>query len=165
MVISLGETKVIPAKAGTGESDLQAKYLRLDHYTFLKEGEKRHDYSVRLWKRSQGAHVALFPNLNVADPEWRKLLQDVRFRRALSLAIDRHEINQVVYYGLAREGNNTILPASPLYRPRLQSAWAKYDLKRANALLDEMGLTKRNEDGIRLMPERTPTHHHRRYRG
>ncbi|MEM7212460.1 MAG: ABC transporter substrate-binding protein [Pseudomonadota bacterium] len=156
VVMSLGETKVIPAKAGTGESDLQGKYIRLDHYTFLKEGEKRHDYSVRLWKRSQGAHIALFPNLNVADPEWRKLLQDVRFRRALSLAIDRHEINQVVYYGLAREGNNTILPASPLYRPRLQSAWAKYDLKRANALLDEMGLTKRNEDGIRLMPDGRP---------
>ena len=156
VVISLGETKVIPAKAGTGESDLQAKYIRLDHYTFLKEGEKRHDYGVRLWKRSQGAHVALFPNLNAADPEWRKLLQDVRFRRALSLAIDRHEINQVVYYGLAREGNNTILPASPLYRPRLQSAWAKFDLKRANALLDEMGLTKRNEDGIRLMPSGRP---------
>ena len=156
VVMSLGETKVIPAKAGTGESDLQARYIRLDHYTFLKEGEKRHNYSVRLWKRTQGAHIALFPNMNAGDPEWRTLLQDARFRRALSLAIDRHEINQVVYYGLAREGNNTVLPASPLYRPRFQSAWAKYDLKRANALLDEIGLTKRNEDGVRLMPSGQP---------
>ncbi len=156
VVMALGETKVIPAKAGTGESDLQAKYLRLDHYTFLKEGEQRYDYSVRLWKRTQGAHIALFPNLNAADPEWRKLLRDVRFRRALSLAVDRHEINQVVYYGLAREGNNTILPASPLYRPRLQTAWAELDLKRANTLLDEMGLTNRNADGVRLMPSGRP---------
>ena len=156
VVLSLGESKIVPAKTGTGEADLQAKYIRLDHYTFLKEGEQRHGYSVRLWKRTQGAHIALFPNLNAADPEWRKLLQDVRFRRALSLAIDRHEINQVVYYGLAREGNNTVLPASPLYRPRLQSAWATLDLERANALLDEMGLTKRNKDGIRLLPSGRP---------
>lgn len=156
VVMSLGETKVIPAKTGTGESDLQARYLRLDHYTFLKEGEKRHDYSVRLWKRGQGANIALYPNLNTADDEWRNLMRDARFRRALSLAINRHEINQVVYYGLAREGNNTILPASPLFRPKLQSAWAEFDLERANALLDEIGLTKRNDEGIRLMPSRRP---------
>jgi peptide/nickel transport system substrate-binding protein len=156
VVVTLGETKIIPAKTGSGESDLQGRYIRLDHYTFLKEGEKRHDYRVDLWKRAQGAHMALFPNLNAADPEWRDLMRDVRFRRALSLAIDRHEINQVVYYGLAREGNNTILAESPLFVPDLQTRWAKYDIKKANALLDEIGLTKRNDDGLRLMKSGRP---------
>lgn len=156
VIMSLGETKLIPAKAGSGEADLQARYLRLDHYTFLKEGERRYDYEIRLWKRAQGAHMALYPNLNAADPEWRELMRDVRFRRALSLAIDRHEVNQVVYYGLAREGNNTILPASPLFRPYLQTAWCAFDLKRANDLLDAIGLTRRNDDGIRLMRSGRP---------
>jgi peptide/nickel transport system substrate-binding protein len=156
VLMSLGGTRVIPAKSGSGDSDLQARYLRLDHYTFLKEGEKRFNYSVNLWERAQGAHIALYPNLNAADPDWQKLLRDTRFRRALSLAINRHEINQVVYYGLARESNNTVLPSSSLYKPHLQNAWASYDIKQANALLDAMGLTKRNDEGIRLMPNGKP---------
>lgn len=151
VIMSLGETKMIPAKAGSGEADLQARYVRLDHYTFLKEGDDRHGYSVELWKRAQGSRMALYPNLNTSDLEWRELLRDVRFRRALSLAVDRHEINQVVYYGLAREANNTILPQSPLYQPHLKTQWSEFDIKRANALLDEIGLTERNEDGWRLM--------------
>ncbi len=59
VIMAFGETKVIPAKTGSGEADLQARYLRLDHYTFLKEGERRFDYTVHLWKRTQGAHMAL----------------------------------------------------------------------------------------------------------
>jgi len=156
VVMAMGETKLIPAKSGSGETDLQARYLRLDHYTFLKEGEGRHNYTVNLWKQAQGAHIALYPNLNVVDSEWRELLREVSFRRALSLAIDRHEINQVVYYGLANEGGNTVLPTSPLFRPELRSAWAGFDIKKANALLDELGLSTRNNDGVRLMKSGRP---------
>jgi peptide/nickel transport system substrate-binding protein len=83
-------------------------------------------------------------------------MRDVRFRRALSLAINRHEINQVVYFGLAIEGSNTVLPQSPLFRPEYQSAWTQFDLKQANDLLDELGLTKRNSRGVRLLPDGRP---------
>ena len=156
VVLSMGSTKMIPAKTGSGDSDLQARYLRFDHYTFLKESEKRYDFTVRLWQKARGAQIALFPNLNAADPGWRNLLQDVRFRRALSLAIDRHEINQVIYYGLAREGNNTILPGSPLFKPKYQHEWARFDMASANILLDEIGLTERTEDGVRKMSDGRP---------
>ncbi|MFQ5626475.1 MAG: ABC transporter substrate-binding protein, partial [Methyloligellaceae bacterium] len=156
VALSMGSSKIIPAKTGSGEADLQARYLRFDHYTFLKEGEKRQGYNVRLWRIARGSQVALFPNLNAKDPQWRKLLQDVRFRRALSLAIDRHEINQVVYYGLIRESANTILPESPLFRPVYQHAWARYDIKTANKLLDDIGMTRRNGDHIRLRSNGQP---------
>ncbi|MCH8238845.1 MAG: ABC transporter substrate-binding protein, partial [Proteobacteria bacterium] len=146
VVLSMGSSKIIPAKTGSGEADLQARYLRFDHYTFLKESEKRQDFNVRLWRIARGSQVALFPNLNARDPNWRKLIQDVRFRRALSLAIDRREINQVVYYGLIRESANTVLPESPLFRPAYQHAWARYDIKTANELLDDIGLTRRNSN-------------------
>ena len=59
-----------------------------------------------------GSQIALFPNLNAEDPVWRALMRDVRFRRALSLAINRHEINEVVYFGLAKESSNTVLQRS-----------------------------------------------------
>ncbi len=93
--------------------------------------------------------------MTVADPVWRKIIRDVRFRRALSLGIDRHEINMVVFYGLATEGNNTALKESPLYDPQFQKAWARYDRQAANKLLDEMGLTAR-EGGYRLLPDGRP---------
>lgn len=156
MVMSLADGKIVPLKTGAGEADLQARYLRFDNYTFLKDAERRNGYKVRLWRTVRGADQALVPNLNVNDPVWRGVLRDVRFRRALSLATNRHEINQVIYYGLGIEGNNTVLPGSPLYNDDLRTRWARYDIRAANALLDEMGLTKRDKHGIRLLPDGRP---------
>ena len=105
----------------------------------MKQNEQRSKYRVLLWDTTKGAHVALYPNLNVEDPGWRGLVRDARFRHALSLAIDRSEINQVLYYGLAAEGNDTVFRSGPLYKPAYQSLWAQFDLQRANGLLDELG--------------------------
>jgi peptide/nickel transport system substrate-binding protein len=154
-VLAVVDSKLIPAKTGAGEADLQARDVHFNNYTFLKQGEKQNDYRTLLWRPGRGAHFALFPNLNANDPVWRKVLRDVRFRRALSLAIDRSLVNQVLYFGLAIEANNTVLPQSPLYREHYGSRWARYDRKQAAQLLDEMGL-KRGHDGIRRLPDGRP---------
>jgi peptide/nickel transport system substrate-binding protein len=156
VIMNIAAPGIIPGKTGSGESDLQGRYIQFRDYTFLKQAEKRNGYKVRLWRTAKGSHFTLFPNMNARDPVWRKLFRDVRFRRALSLAVDRHEINQVIYFGLTREGNNTVLRESPLFRPKLLTAWAYFDLKTANALLDDIGLTKRNGDGRRLLPDGRP---------
>ena len=155
-IFGIASNKLISAKTGTGEVDLQARYLRFDDYTFLKKGEDRSPYSTRLWTTAKGSHLALFPNLNHKNKVLRSIMQDVRFRRALSMAVNRYEINQVIYYGLAIEGNNTVLPESPLYKPYYRSKWAQLDLKSANQLLDDMGLIKRDSRGIRLLPDGNP---------
>ncbi|MBS7542608.1 ABC transporter substrate-binding protein [Ancylobacter oerskovii] len=153
VTIAIGTSSLIPAKVGAGGSDLQARYLRFDNYTFLKEGEQRGNYTVRLWERGEGAYVAVFPNLNVQDPGWRAVLRDVNVRRALSVAINRRDINQVIFFGLAHEGANTIIPGSSLYDSKYDTAWAQYDPALANKLLDAAGLSKRDDDGIRLLPD------------
>jgi len=155
VLMNISDSKIIPAKTGAGESDLQARYLRFDNYTFLKDAEARNGFAVRLWRTAPGSQLALYPNLNNNDPVWRALFRDVRFRRALSIAIDRHEINQAIYYGLAKEGLNTVLPESPLYKPIFRKSWAEFDLAHANRLLDELGL-KRGGDGVRLLPDGRP---------
>jgi peptide/nickel transport system substrate-binding protein len=155
VIVQVADGKIIPAKTGAGEADLQARYLHFDNYTFLKAAEARNNYHVRLWRNGYGAQWALYPNLNANDPVWRALFRDVRFRRALSLGIDRDEINQVIYYGLAIPSNDTLLPESPLFRPEYQSKWANFDIKQANALLDAIGLTER-DGGIRLLPDGRP---------
>lgn len=152
-VLNISSASLIPAKTGAGESDLQGTAIQFDDYTFLKEAEKQHLIKVSLWERTQGSRVAFLPNLNFEDPVWRKILQDARFRRALSLAIDRREINMAVFFGLATASADTVLPASPLYRSDYAEAWIKHDPDMANALLDEIGLDKRGSDGIRLLPD------------
>ncbi len=156
VALIVASAKLIPAKSGAGETDLQARSLSFSDYTFLKQGEVKNDFSVRLWQTAKGAHIALFPNLNAADPVWRPLLRDVNFRRALSMGINRHEINQAIYYGLAIEGNNTVLPQSPLYKPNYAKVWTQFDLDEANRLLDALGLDKRDGHDIRLLPDGRP---------
>jgi peptide/nickel transport system substrate-binding protein len=155
IVLTIANSRIIAAKTEAGESDLQARYLRFDDYTFLKAGEAANGYKVLLWRTGPGSQLALYPNLNVDDEVWRGLVRDVRFRRALSLATNRHEINQVIYFGLAIEGQNTVLPESPLYRPEYRAASASYDIAAANRLLDLIGL-ERASDGLRRLPDGRP---------
>jgi peptide/nickel transport system substrate-binding protein len=153
VVMVLAESKIIPVKTGAGEVDLQARSLRFDDFPFLRRAADERGFNVRLWRTANGAQLALYPNLNCDDPAWRKLLRDVRFRRALSLAINRDEINKIMYVGLAEPGQNTVLSGSPLYRKEYRQAYAEFDLVRANRLLDQAGLTRRGSDGQRLLSD------------
>jgi peptide/nickel transport system substrate-binding protein len=147
---------IIAAKAGSGDSDLQISNIDFSDYTFLKSAEERLPIKVSLWRRTQGARIALFPNLNCNDEIWRTLLRDVRVRRALSLALDRTEINKAVFYGLARESANSILAESALFKTEYARAWAFHDVAEANRLLDEVGLKRESPKGIRLLPDGRP---------
>ncbi|MFP6728424.1 MAG: ABC transporter substrate-binding protein [Alphaproteobacteria bacterium] len=154
MIVSNG--KLIAAKAGMGEVDLQARHLAFNNMTFLLDNEKSGKFQIFLWRIARGAHVALYPNMNVADPVWAKLMRDVRFRRALSLAVDREAVNESLFFGLAIQGNNTLLPNSPLFREKYQKNWAEFDLDMASDLLDQIGLTEYNDDDVRLLPDSRP---------
>lgn len=153
--LTMSSSDIIAAKTGSGESDLQGRYLRFDNYTFLKQGEKTHPIKVKLWKDGTGSRLAFLPNLNTNDAVWREIFRNVDFRRALSLGINRAEINQQFFYGLAHEGANSVLQSSPLYNEKFDQAWAAYDPEQANALLDKIGL-KRNDKGTRVLPDGRP---------
>lgn len=156
LILQVIAADLIPASVGTGDYDIAGRGLFMADYSFLKEqlDGKKHD--VWLWKRGNGSHITLFPNLNCNDPVWRALFRDVRFRRALSLAIDRDEINELLFLGIAKPGNNTVLEDSPLFKPRYRDAWTEFDPEQAERLLDEAGLDRRGDDGIRLLPDGRP---------
>jgi peptide/nickel transport system substrate-binding protein len=152
VVMPVSDGKLIAAKAGAGESDLQAREIQFSNFTFLKKGETTGNYRTLLWRTAVGSQFALYPNLNANDPVWRQLFRDVRFRRAMSMAIDRQQINQVLYFGLANPSNNTVVDNSPLYKKEYQTQWTKFDRKAADKLLDEIGL-KKGSDGIRRLSD------------
>lgn len=156
VILEVVDSSLIPVKTGAGETDLQARGLVFSDYTFLKTSEPHSHLKTLLWRSGRGAHLALYPNLNAKDAVWRALFRDVRFRRALSLGINRGDINKTFYFGLGITGNNSVLPESPLYEPEYRYDWAVYDPKQANRLLDEIGLTARDAEGVRLLPDGRP---------
>ena len=152
LVMILVERAVISVKTSTGESDLQARYLSFDQVPFLRKNERLAGYRVFLWNTGVPSTVAIYPNLTTTEPVMRKLLLDRRFRQALSLGINREEINQILYYGLGLPGQNTVL-RNPAGHEEPRMAYARFDLRQANRLLDAMGLTARDGRGFRLRPD------------
>ena len=148
---------LIAAKANAGEVDLQARGLDFPDVAILKKGEADGGkYRPLLWANGAASQIAIYPNLNFADPVWREVMRDVRFRRALSLGIDRRMINRALYFGLASEGGMSALSQSALYNDDNTHAWSMMNLAHANALLDDMGLTDRTPAGLRKLPDGRP---------
>jgi peptide/nickel transport system substrate-binding protein len=155
LILEVVDNKLIPIKTGAGDTDLQSRGLFFKDYTFLKESEPRSGLTTLLWREARGAPLALYPNLNAADPAWQALFRDLRFRKALSLAVDREAINHFLYFGLATPANNTITPDSPLYTDAIGESCLGFDVAKANAMLDEIGLAT-GSDGIRKLPDGRP---------
>tara|TARA_R110002094_G_scaffold32859_2_gene45342 strand:+ start:150 stop:2063 length:1914 start_codon:yes stop_codon:yes gene_type:complete len=148
---------LIAAKANAGEVDLQARGLDFPDISILKKGEADGgNYRTLLWGNGVASQIAIYPNLNFRDAVWRGVMRDVRFRRALSMGIDRRMINRALYFGLAAEGGMAVLSSSPLYSRKDLLAWAATDMEGANRLLDEMGLSERTPSGLRKLPDGRP---------
>jgi peptide/nickel transport system substrate-binding protein len=152
LIFVLADKAVIPVKASTGEADLQARYLSFEQVSYLKRNEQLGNYRVSLWTTASSSDICLYPNMTTNDPVMRKLLGDVRFRRALSLAIDRPEINKILFFGMGVVGQNSVL-RSPAMQEDVRMAYARFDPAAANRLLDEIGLRVRDRQGFRLRPD------------
>ena len=134
-----------------GDVDIAYTGLNLDDYQLLKENEDYGNNAVTLIPGIESASVGVALNLNHPATRRAQLYQDVRIRHALSIAIDREEVNDKVYYGHAVPRQSAPIPHSTYYRTEWGQAYADYDPQRANALLDQIGM-KRGADGFRHAP-------------
>lgn len=146
-------TQLITMKAISGEIDLQVRNVLWTDYPVLMENREKGGYRVLKWPMALGSTFALMPNLNHKDPVLRKLFEDRNFRIALSLAINREEINQLCTLGACEPRHATVLKECPYYSEGLEKLYAEYNPKKANEILDKMGLTKRDKEGFRLRPD------------
>jgi peptide/nickel transport system substrate-binding protein len=144
----------INERAAAGEYDMQDNHLWATHLAHLKEHEAEGGYQTHLNPYFNNG-TALRLNLAYeADPVIGDLIRTADFRRALALAIDRDEINDVFFEGMAEP--NTIAPSDGnryFPGPEYRTLWATTDLGRANELLDALGLDQRDADGYRLRPD------------
>jgi peptide/nickel transport system substrate-binding protein len=101
--------------------------------------------------------MLIYPmNINAKDPVMRPILGDVRFRRALSMALNREEIKETMFLGMGRPAQLAPLPGSPWYEEKFAKAYADYDPNGAARLLDEMGLRWDAERKFRLTRDGKP---------
>jgi len=132
-----------------GEVDQKAQTVGLSNFSVLKEGEEKGDYYIQLPPGGTGPPIVF--SQTHADPRVRAVYGDVRFRKAMSLAINRAELNDVLWFDLGKPQQ-----ALPLGVPFVTDAdrnyMIAYDTAAANKLLDEMGM-KRGSDGMRLHPD------------
>ena len=133
-----------------GEIDFQARHVSLDSFTLYKENEDAGDYSVFIG--SSAGHVAIQLNLTTKNEQLNEFFNIKEVRQALSLAVDRDAINELVFDGLLTPRQYSPLSSSPNANAEQASAFIEYDADAANALLDGAGYTEKNDDGIRLFP-------------
>jgi len=145
--------EVITMKAVSGEIDMQTRHISLPDYTLLMENRAKGNYRALNWKQGVGSDVMICLNQNVKDPVLRKIFEDRRFRQALSIAINRDEIWKLVYLGMGKPRQCSLISGVAFYDPEWEKMWAEYDPKKANELLDKIGLNKRDRDGFRLRPD------------
>ena len=143
---------MLDAKVVGGSFDFAAFHLRIVYFSSYADGAAQSDAHMRTWQTGRGSECVYNVNMNWADEEWRAVFSDMRFRQALSLALNRAEINDIIYFDTATETQMTVVPASRHYRPEYATAWAAYDPDQANALLDEMGLEWNAARTHRLWP-------------
>lgn len=109
-----------------------------------------------LFKNTRGSDCSFSFNLTHKDPILRKIFNDIRFRQAMSLAMNRQEINDVLYFGKATPRQATTPPMTSFYEDWMGEYYAQYDPEKANTLLDEMGLKWDTDKKVRLRPDGKP---------
>jgi len=141
-----------------GNFDMQARHIQMTNYPVLKEQEKSGKYRVLVWPTFGGSDAVIaFNTTYTADPAIGKLMAAKDFRIALSYAINRDEIKESVFLGLGEPRQAVPAPWHP-YFPGKESAtkYTEYKPDEANRMLDQLGLSKRDPQGIRLMENGKP---------
>ena len=139
-------------RAIAGEYDYMARHVDIQKIPVFLENEDKGKYKLYLDPGDYGGDMIIKFNMSYnEDPEIRKWFDKRDFRRALSLAIQRDEINETFWLGVG-------VPRSPipaeanLYYPgaKYDRLWATYDPEKANEMLDSIGLNKKDANGLRL---------------
>lgn len=150
--IYIGDEDIQIAKMIAGEIDYKTQAVNLTSAPVLLENKAKGGYELAL-RPTIGMTTFAF-NLTSKDAEKRAVFNDLNFRRAMSVAVNRDQINEVAYFGLGKPAQYTAFDAdtAPFVTDELKTAWTEYDSKKAAELLDKAGIVDKNGDGLRDLP-------------
>jgi ABC-type dipeptide/oligopeptide/nickel transport system permease component/ABC-type transport system substrate-binding protein len=160
------DKNMLPIAAAQGHTSMQYRGIEnFMYYTDVMSQAKKNNMRILCWPTGSTGGYCLFPNLNrKIDPnypgtKWKKeLLAQKKFRQALSISINRKEINDAINFGVPLIGQTEPGPTSPFYSPLLKNAWIKYNPEKANKMLDDLWKSlgwdpNKRVDGFRCGPK------------
>ncbi len=149
--IFINENEVRILKLVNAEVDYKSQSLQLPSAPLLLENQEKGNFTIDL--RPEVTISAFSFNVTHEDPEKRKVFGDLSFREAMSIAINRDEINEVAFFGQAEPKQYIgFSPAPSFVDPKWSSYMTEYDPAAANAKLDALGMADTDGDGFRELP-------------
>jgi peptide/nickel transport system substrate-binding protein len=145
-------TEVANLRAIAGEYDIQERHMHLAKLPVFLENAEKGNYSVHLDPAFNGSDVAIhMGNAFTGDAELAKWIRNKDFRHALSMGIDRDQLNEAFWLGVGTPGSTAPSPDT-IYSPGAEwkKTWCTLDVAQANDMLDKMGLDKKDSEGYRL---------------
>lgn len=152
------DAQALNLAAIAGEFDIQERHIQMNNYPVFKDQEKAGKYKVITWPTFGGADaVVMFNQTYKGDAEMGKLMATKEFRIALSHAVNRDQIKESVFLGLGEARQGVPAPWHPYYPgDEYAKKYTAFDLPKANKMLDDLGLSKKDANGIRLLPSGKP---------
>jgi peptide/nickel transport system substrate-binding protein len=140
-----------------GRIDFQLRHLDAPaNRPVLAQNRQRGGYEFFKAPTPGGTNMVINLNLTHKNPELRELFNKKDFRIALSVGMDRKEIIDTALLGEGEPWQNGPHEDHPNFHKRIATQYLEFDAKRANELLDKIGLDKRGPDGMRLLPSGRP---------
>lgn len=152
MIFDVLDAAALVLRAANGEIDLQFRFIGFQDMPVLQNGAEAGGYSVLQWQ-FDAPWTAMYTNQSHLDPGLRMLMQSVDFRAGLSHAINRDEMNQLLYLGLGDTFHPCGIPQDPYFVEGFGRRFTEFSLDEANAALDRAGLTQRDRSNFRLRPD------------
>ncbi len=149
----LPDEEVMLVRALNGEIDMHSRHFNtLANRPTLAEGRESGGYDFFELQPAEMNTAMISLNLTHEDEELRETFNDRDFRVALSHAINRQDIIDVVYRGQGEPWQGAPREDSPFFNEELAKQYTEYDLDLANEILDEAGYDERGSDGFRTSP-------------
>ncbi len=150
--VYIGDEDIQVAKMIAGEIDYKSQAVNLPSVPVLLENKGTGKYNIAL--RPQISQTAYAFNMTDKDLEKRAVFNDVNFRRAMSVAINRDKINEIAFFNLGKPTQYTAIDpdTAPFITDELKTSWIGYNPKQAAELLDKAGVVDKDGDGMRDLP-------------
>ncbi|MEO1986702.1 MAG: ABC transporter substrate-binding protein [Martelella sp.] len=147
------DPQLMVLKMTSGEFDFAFRHI--NNATFrsvLYDGQESGNYHFIDVQDLPANDAVLLLNLNTDDPVKHEIFNNKDFRIALSHAIDRQDIIDLIYVGQGRPAQVAVQPSHELYNETQATQYTEYDPDLANEMLDQI-MPEKDGEGFRLGPD------------
>lgn len=144
----------IDLRAANGDLNFQGHNLGYGSAQVFLQNEETNAFRMLRW-RNDATLLSICPNLSHQDEVLRTLFLEPDFRAALSLGINRDDMNTTMLGGLGEIRQPVPTDVSEYYLEGTGQRNLEHDVDQANALLDGLGLAL-GSDGKRQRPDGQP---------